>query len=68
MAKTGRVAAGCKKPADHVIRDPKYKYFTPKEFYEKETFPNYFSGAGYVFNRAFAQNVASVRDQVPGNC
>ena len=67
MSRTGRVAMGCKKPKDHVIRDPRFKYFTPTAFYAAEKFPDFFSGAGYIFHTTFARSVASIRDKVPGN-
>ena len=41
-------AVGCLKPEEYVTRTPKNKYFVPRQLYFPETYPQYFSGGGYV--------------------
>lgn len=47
-------AVGCLKPEEYVTRTPKNKYFVPRQLYFPETYPQYFSGGGYVTSLHFA--------------
>ena len=52
-------AVGCLKPEPKPIRDPKSKYFLPKQAYDPESFTPYFSGASYVTTGNLALRMAN---------
>ncbi|CAG5108627.1 Oidioi.mRNA.OKI2018_I69.chr1.g3881.t1.cds [Oikopleura dioica] len=51
-------AIGCKKEAEPVCRNPKIKYFIPKQVYGKPKWPRYMSGGGFLTTGEFTRAVA----------